>query len=235
MAALTGTQIVALARIYAQDVAGTGISDAQALDTLNDVLLALRDEHETANEAIVPASTSGLSFSAGETVKTTSISTLQDIVSAHPSNTNAANTILTPALERRTVGEILELLADEGDGTVSQGGSEWLYWAAERTDGGQPGTWRVLVYPALSVTRHLTIRGFTYQTIAALANTPDLDERLARDVARICALIWCPLLGRSESFVGGLLRWIKPELLERVGGATAYARSMPTRIAEREG
>lgn len=234
MAALTGTQIVALARLYAQDVAGTGISDAQALDTLNDLLLALRDEHETANEAIVPASTSGLSFSAGEVVKVTSITTLQDIVSAHPSNTNAANTILTDGLERKTVDEILEMLADDGDGTVPNGGSEWECWAAEKTDGGQPGTWRVMVYPALSVTRHLTIRGLTFQTLAALSNTPDLDERMARDVARVLALIWCPLLGRSEQFAQGLLRWIKPELLERVGGATAYARSMPRRVVERE-
>lgn len=235
MAALTGTQIVALARLYAQDD-GTnkGVSDADALLILNDVLLALRDEGEAANAKIVAASTSGLSFAAGETVKTTTSTDLMDIVSFHPSDTSGlpSSALLTPALERVTVEELRSMHEDGGDGVVAQAGTEWEAWAAEPVDGGPPGTWRVLVYPALSVARYAHVYALTYQTLSALSGTPDLDERQSRDVARLCALIWCPLLGRDEAFVRGILQWIPKGILDRVSGTTIAGFNMPSRVRE---
>lgn len=235
MAALTGTQIVALTRLYAQDD-GTnkGVSDADALLILNDVLLALRDESDAANPKIVAASTSGLSFAAGDTVKTTASTDFMDIVSLHPSDASSlpASNLLTPALERVTVEELREMHAAGGDGVVAQAGTEWEAWAAEPVDGGPPGTWRVLVYPALSVARYAHVYALTYQTLSALSGTPDLDERQSRDVARLCALIWCPLLGRDDAFVSGIARWLPKELLERVAGTTVAGFNMPSRVRE---
>lgn len=221
MAQMTGTTILALARVFAQDTATSSpaVGDTNALLLLNDVLLRYTGDVES-RDTIVAASTSGLTFAANEVVKETGAQDLYDhILSAHPSDTNAANTVLTPALTLWTVEEMLAAHRDEGDGSVSGSGTrEWQAYAWERVAAATAITGstalRVYVWPALGATRHLTIRVPKSVLLAALTDTPDLSQREARIVARLLAWEMARLHSRDEAFLQQILAPMPSKVLD---------------------
>lgn len=222
MALKTGTLILAKARLFAQDTAASpAVSDANALILLNDVLL--RFSGDVSNRShLVAASVSGLSFSADEAIKQTTLSVdyVDELLAAHPSDTNAANTVPTPALTLWTVDQMLDAYNDTGDGSLTGSGTEWQAWAWERVSvvggAGTQEQFRVYVYPALSVTRHLTLRVSRNVTISALTETPDLSLREADVVSRLLAWEMARLHTRDEAFLGQILAPIPEDILKRM-------------------
>ena len=223
MALKTGTLILSKARLLAQDTATSpAVSDANALILLNDVLLRFCGDVSNRSH-LVAASVSGLSFSANEAIKQTTLSGvdyIDELLAAHPSDTNAANTVPTPALELKTVDWMLDAYGDTGDGSLSGGGTEWQAWAWERVSvvggAGTQEQFRVYVYPALSAERHLTLRVSRNVTIAALTDTPDLSLREADIVARLLAWEMARLHTRDEAFLAQILAPIPEDVLKRM-------------------
>ncbi len=221
MAQMTGTQIVATARVFAQDTstAGPAVSDANALVLLNDVLVRFSGD-VAAKHSLLAASASGLTFSAGTAVKETSAQDLFDhILAAYESDANAVGAVLPPQLAHITVEEMLNLHNNNFDGTISAGGSSgWQAYAWERasSDFATTGTTviRVYVYPALNATRYMTVRVPKTILLAALAETPDLSRREGQIVSRLLAWEMARLHARDEAFLGQILAPVPQVVLD---------------------
>ena len=212
MAQRTGTQIVAKSRVIAQDTSTTqpAVSDANALILLNDVLVRFAGD-VTARHTLIPASSSGLTFAAGDAVKETSAQDLYDyIAAAYESDASSVGTVLPPEIPNITVQEMLDLHQNNFDGTVTGGGtSGWQFWAWEPVAGATAITGstalRVYVYPALGATRYMTLRVPKIIDLAALTDTPDLARRDADIVSRLLAWEMARLHARDEAFLGQIL------------------------------
>lgn len=229
MAQQTGTQVVALARLFAQDTATSNpaVSDANALLLLNDVLLRYAGD-VAGKQSLIPASTSGLTFAANAAVVETNASDLYDhILDAYPSNSTSNPTILPDGLSLWTVEQMLEAYRNEGSGTTTGSGTrEWQAYAWERVAAATAITGstslRVWVWPALAATRYLTIRVPKIVVLDALTDTPDLSRREAQIVARLLA--W--EMGRLHTRDDGFLQQILSPVPEAV--LNAYFESAKT-------
>lgn len=222
MAQMTGTSILSLARLFAQDTSTTqpAVSDPNGLLLLNDVLLRWTGDVK-ARHALIPASSSGLTFAANEAVKETSAQDLWDTIqAAYPSDSSSVPTVLPAELRNITVEEMLNLYDNDGSGTVTGSGTrEWQAWAWERVAGADAVTGstaiRVYVWPALAATRYLTLRVPKNVILAALTDTPDLTQREARTVARLLAWEMGRLHVRDTEFLQQILAPVPTEVLNK--------------------
>ena len=219
MAQPTAADVIAIARLLAQDTAfiAPAVSDADAVVLLADVLLRFEGDNAIKTQ-LLAASTSGLTFAAGDTVKTTSVD-VGELVAAHPSDTNAVNTLQCPALTLWTVREMLDKYEDTGGGTSATRASEFEAWAWEKVQEGtndatRTDKARVYVYPPLNRTRHLTVRNAAFNVVSATTTAIDLSPRDMRLVARFLAWEMARLHTRDEGFLNQILAPIPKKILE---------------------
>lgn len=215
MAQPTAADVIAIARLFSQDTSSVNpaVSDANAVVLLSDVLLRYTGDVDQ-KQRLLAASTSGLTFAAGDTVKTTSVD-VGELLSAHPSDTSAVNTLQTPALALWSVRDMLDAYNDSGSGTsVPAASSEFQAWAWEKVrEGTESEKARVYVYPPCSSTRHLTVREAQYSTVSATSSTVDLNPRAIRIVARFLAWEMARLHTRDEGFLSQILAPIPKEVM----------------------
>jgi len=233
VAQLTGTQIVALARLLCQDTStvSPAVTDAEALLLLNDVILRYNQDVE-AKENLVSATTSGLTFPAGTVVVTTSAD-VGEILSAHPSDSASVNALQTPSLALWTVREMLDAHSDAGAGTTPQGASsEFSAFAWEKVqEGTESEKARVYVWPALNRTRYLTLRTVPPTTLSALTGTPPVDERGGRIIARFLAWEMGRLHTQDDGFLQQILAPIPQQVLEAYFKSAMKSAWLPSTVA----
>lgn len=237
MAQLTGTTILARARVYAQDTATTNpaVSDANALILLNNVLIKWTGD-VMSKDSLIAASASGLTFASGDAVKeTTATDDLWDhILAAYESDSSSAGTVLPPQLQHMTVEEILALHNNNYDGTVTGGGaSGWQAYAWERVAASTGITGsvaiRVYVWPALGATRYMTIRVPKNVQLAALTDTPDISLRESEQVERLLAWEMARLHTRDDQWLQQILAPVPTDVLNRYfEGAKSHGWMQPT-------
>ena len=215
MAQPTAADAISIARIFAQDSAtiGPAVDDTTAVVLLADVLLRYNGDVEQ-KEQLLDAATSGMTFSAGDTVKTTSVD-VGELLAAHPSDSGSVNTLQTPALALWTVRDMLDAYNDSGSGTsVPAASSEFQAWAWEKVREGTPSEKaRVYVYPPCSRTRYLTLRNAPYTVVSSTSSTLDLNPRALRLVSRFLAWEMARLHTRDEGFLNQILAPIPKEVL----------------------
>jgi hypothetical protein len=228
---MTGTNILALARVWAQDNdvnSNFGVGAADALVLLN-ALLADWGTHFGVKNLYINGTTSGLSFSAGDVTKETDGSpTFLEIISAHPSKPGALSFPLAPPLERVTTEEIQAMLGYDGDVSLSPQAAEWTHFAAERSqDLGDESTstekWRIWAYPVINRARYMTLNVVPFYQITAITNIPDVDEGDARVIARLLAWEIARLKKEtSQVFLDSILSPLPKEVLQKMyrGGVT---------------
>lgn len=232
MAQPTVANIIADARVFAQDTATTNpaVSDANATILLQDVLLRYEGDVEQ-KEQLVSATTSGLTFAAGDTVKTTSVD-VGHLLAAFPSDSASVNTLQTPALALWTVRDMLDKYSDAGSGTsVPASSSEFSAWAWEKVAEGTPSEKaRVYAWPPLNRTRYLTLRQAPYSVITATSDTVDADSRKRKLLARLLAWEMARLHTRDESFLQQILAPIPAQVLNAYFQSGQKAKFLPSGI-----
>ena len=227
MAQRSGTNILALARVYAQDDDGANnyaVGASHALLLLNDVLMRF-----TANGLSKPkyigASVTGLTFASGDVYKETADNTgtamrITEFESFHPANSATLGFPTSPALQRVTVAEIVEMLGFDGDTALTPQASEWTHVAAEKTqDVTAAGVekWRVWAYPVINRTRYLTVRVPVYTQLAQISDVPDLEEVDANHVARLLAWEMARLKKEaSPAFLDSILAPVPKEVIQQM-------------------
>ncbi len=220
----TAQTIIDFARILSQDTATTNPacdSTSVCLPLLNDVLLRFEGDVDVKHK-LVSATTSGLTFAANDTVKTTSVD-VGELIAAFQSDSASVNTLQTPALALWTVREMLDKYSDTGSGTSVTGQArEFEAWAWEKVQEGADNTARsekarVYVWPPLNRTRYLTLRDAPYNVLTALTGDGsyvDLNPRSMRLVARFLAWEMARLHTRDEAFLNQILAPIPKKVLE---------------------
>jgi len=241
MAQETGTQILARARVIAQDNDGSGnyaVSAADALVLLNDVLYALSNNARVKPKWIA-ATTSGLTFNAGDSSALAALSAteMNEIESFHPSNSSSLTYPISPALTRVSVQTILEMLNYDGDHALAQGASEWTHVAAEspQSDTAASGAdkWRVWAYPVINRTRYLTMRVPVAVQITAIGDYPDLGHYDSRVVSSLLAYEIAKLKKEtSGDFLNNILRRVPKEILDVVYGGAILGSQLQDRVAQ---
>jgi len=233
----TGTEILARARIYAQDndsASNFSVNAGSALIMLNDILVSLSNNAKT-KPKWVGASASGLTFTAGLSSKvTTSDINATEIGSFHQSNSATATAPFSPAIQRITVQEMLDLLGYDGDNALSSGGTEWTHVAAEKAQdltAAGVEVWRVWAYPVLNRTRYMHLNIPAPVTISAIGDKPDLDTVDSRVVSRLLAYDMARLNKESSAdFLNGILRGVPREVLDVVYGGAVRGGQLQDRV-----
>ena len=240
MAQRTGTNILSLARVYAQDndaSSNFAVGANDALLLLNDVLMRW-SFNVRSKPKYVAATTTGLSFSAGDVYKETGDNTgttmrISEFESFHPAASSALAFPLPDALRRVTVDEIRALLGYDGDNTLSAAAPEWTHVAAEKTqDATAAGAekWRVWAYPVINRTRHLTVRAAVYTQLALISDIPDIEEADANVIARFLAWEIARLKKESDAkFLDSILAPVPPEVVQQMHGGALYNAQLQDR------
>jgi len=211
----TAADVISVARLFAQDTASVNpaVSDSNAVVLLADVLLRFEGDSDV-KQQLLSATSSGLMFAAGDTVKTTSVD-VGELLAAHPSDSASVNTLQSPALALWTVREMLDRYEDTGSGTSATRASEFEAWAWEKVrESSNSEKARVYVWPPLNRTRYLTVRNAPYNVVTATSDTVDLNPRNMRLVARFLAWEMARLHTRDEGFLNQILAPIPKKVLE---------------------
>ena len=242
MAQETGTLILARARIFAQDNdanSNYAVNAADALILLNDILVSLSN-----NVRVKPkwmgASVSGLTFTAGQEsiVSGTGMNPVTEIESFHQAASSTLAFPVSPAIQRVSVQEILQMFQYDGNNALQQGAAEWTHVAAEKsqTDTAASGVekWRVWAFPVINTTRSLHIRYPAPVTIAAIGDYPDLDTVDSRLVSRLLAYEMARLKKEvSQEFLNGILAPVPKEVLNQVYGGAVRSSQLQDHVIQR--
>lgn len=238
----TGTLILARARVFAQDNAANSnyaVSDADALILLNDILRTFA-HNVKAKPEWVPASSSGLTFAAGVAVKITTSDVglgASEIESFHQSGTSSISYPLSPAIERVSVQQIMEMFDYDGDTAIGPQASEWTHIAAEKahsdTAGGQE-RWRVWAYPVIDRTRYVHIRIPSQVSITALTDTPDIDTTDSTIISRFLAYEIAKLKKETtQAFLDNIIATVPKELKAQMYGAAVRNSQLQDHVIQR--
>jgi hypothetical protein len=235
----TGTEILARARIKAQDNDASqnyAVSDATALILLNDILVAVSNDVEV-KPKWVAASTSGLTFTSGTASKvTTADVNATEIESFHQSGSSSITHPLPPALKRISVQEIMELFGADGDTTLGPTASEWTHVAAEKSQSDTSSGvehWRVFAYPVINRTRYIHLRVPAPVTISALTDKPDVATVNSRVLSSLLAYKIAKLKKEtSPSFLQGILEDVPAEVVRSAFGSGVRRSQLQDRIAQ---
>jgi hypothetical protein len=219
----TGTAILARARIIAQDNGtnfAVGASDALIL--LNDVLVTLNNNGAT-KPKWVGASVSGLTFAAGESSHVSTFLSTDDIITEVESFHQAAASTFaapaSPAIERITVQEMLDMLNYDGDHALTGSATQWTHVAMEKAQSDTSGAdtafieqLRVWAFPVIGQARSIHMRVPVPVTISAITKTPNLDNVDTRIASQILAYKIAKLKKEtSQAFLDNILRDIPQE------------------------
>lgn len=236
----TGTEILARARILAQDndsASNFSVNAANALILLNDILVSLSN-NQRVKPKWVGASASGLTFTSGTASKvTTADINATEIESFHQSSSSTASAPFSPAIERVSVQEILEMLDYDGDTALAPSASEWTHVAAEKSQeltATGVEVWRVWAYPVINRTRHIHIRVPAPVTIGNIGDKPDLDTVDSRLVSRLLAYEIARLnKENSAEFLNAILKPVPQDILNTVYGGAIRASQLQDHVIQR--
>lgn len=241
MAQETGTEILARARIIAQDNdanSNFAVGAADALSLLNDILVSLSN-NQRAKTKTIAATTSGLTFASGDVSKvTTADIDATEFESFHQSNSSALSYPLSRAIERVTVQEMLEMLRFDGNTALSTGGSEWTHVAAEKTQDDTQASgverWRVWGYPVINTTRHMTVKAIVPVTISTITFYPDIDTVDSRVVSRLLGYEIARLKKEvTQEFLNNILRFVPQNILDMVYGGAVRGNQLQSHVIQR--
>ena len=238
----TGTEILARARIFAQDNdanSNYAVSAADALILLNDVLVSLSNNVRVKPKWIA-ATTTGLTFASGDTSALMTISggVPTEVESFHQSASSSLTYPISPAIERVSVQEMLELLQYDGTTALSAQAADWTHVAAEKSQSDTAvGTgvekWRVWGFPVINRTRHMTIRAPMPVTIATIGLYPELDTVDSRVVSRLLAYEIARLKkDTSQGFLDGILTGVPKNVLPSSYGGALRSSQLQDRIVQ---
>jgi len=235
VAQLTGTQIVALARVYAldNDTSNQSCVDADALLLLNPILNRWA-VNVRGKPSQLAATTTSLTFGAGVVERDSAALELDGILAAYQAASNTDTTgPFPPELRRRSVEEIRMLINDTTNKGTTQGGGGtlWQYFAAEQLK--DSGLLRVYVWPPLSAAASMTLKVAVPYTISALSGTPDVSQGDAGIIARYLAWEMAALQRVDDAVLNRILfmvpGWIKVAMSEgtqkEAGRAAGQARA----------
>lgn len=237
----TGTQILSRARIKCQDNdanSNFAVSDADALVLLNDILVSLSND-VAVKPKWVAASVSGLTFTSGVATKlTTADINATEIESFHQSNSDAITFPPSPAIQRVSVQEIMDMFDFDGQTTVGPAASEWTHVAAEKaqndTSAGGVEMWRVWAYPVINTTRYIHLRVPAPVTISGLTEKPDVDTVNSRVLSSILAFKMALLKKEtSQTFLDGIAREIPPDVFQAAFGAAVRRSQLQDSVVRR--
>ena len=228
----TGTQMLALARIRAQDAdtANPAVSDAQALSLLNDILTDWYGEG-TSRRVHLAASSSGATFAAGACTALLS-GEIESVGAAYQSASSSVTEPVGEPLRRIGVEDIKTLLGPQDDGTflAAGAGEDFDCWAIEPFSSGT-SLWRIHVHPRLAVEKHLTLEIATSAPMSALSETPPLTRRDAAIVTRFLAWEMARLQKRPADFLDQLLARIPSDAMSRFKNAATLKGQPRVRAA----
>ena len=227
----TGTQILALARIRAQDndTVNPAVSDTAALALLNDILIEYRGEG-VARRTYMAASATGMTFAAD--ASTAVIPITAEVESVSEAYQSGASSVAQPTgepLRRISVTDMKALLGALDDGTFNGSGSgeDWDCWAIEPISDGT-NLWRIYVHPRLAVQKYLTLEVTTSAPMAALSENAGLTRRDANIVTKFLAWEMARLQKRPAEFLDQILaRMPKDALTLYKNAATLHGQSRP--------
>lgn len=235
----TGTQILDYARNLAgdNDSSNYGVSASFALDMLNDILLVWSDSiHNRANR--ISATTSGLTFTAGQVVKTVTAGVdMAAITSAHQSSSASINTPLSPPIEHIKPEEMSALIDDDGTGTAAstrQSSQDWQYWSYEKTADEQD-QFRVSVWPPRNATTYMTLVAPVRLSIAAIGNTPDVSPVHAYYISRILGWEIARYNEMPDQWCDRIVSRVPPEIMQPFLGRAVRVSQQQGYIREVEG
>lgn len=239
MAQETGTQILARARIIAQDNdanSNYAVGAATALILLNEVLVSLNNNSKTKTKTIA-ASTTGLTFASGESSHLISGVDITEFETFHASNSSSYTPPLSDPLFRITVQEMFSLLGYDGDNTLQATASDWTYVAAEKTqdDTGASGAekWRVYGWPVINRTRSMHVKAIVPVTITSITDYPDIDGVDSRIISRLLAYeIACLKKETSQQFLNNIISKVPREMLPQNYGAAARQAQLQDFVEE---
>lgn len=226
MAQMTGTEILALARLHAQDQGSSpAVVDADALLLLNDHLLRWGQDVDV-RVTDLSAASSGCTVPAGASNVVLTDTTIEDILTFHPSAGNTVSYPLSPPLGPSRVG-VDRIWAEynrivPGNQQVISG-NQWTLWACER-DTENSDAWNVHVYPALTTQGFATLRVTKRLAINALTDTPDITYRAGRIVARLLAWDMAHKQKQNDNaWLDGILMPIPQQVLTKWFGQARFA------------
>lgn len=213
------SQIISLARIWAQDndsASNYGVSTTTAQSILN--TLASNWMHQVLKRPqYVAATSSGLTFAAGDTSKVTGGSVnYEEIEAAYQASSSALTFPLNVPLQRVTVPEIIEMYGLVPGQAVNQQSGQWRYFAAEKT-GDQIDLFRVWVFPALNATSYMTMKLMLGDNPTGGADTIDIPYEHGVHLARFLAADMATLINRTE-LVEGILSVVPSQYRQMMAG-----------------
>jgi hypothetical protein len=227
VARILASTAITEARVIAQDDDTNNnyaVSDTKALAILN-FILADWSTNIGARSTYIPASNSGLTWSAGDVTKVMSgtPSTFLAIEAIHPHGSNSLTYPLAPPLERVTVEQMMEMLQYDGDNALAQQASEWTHYAAEVVNSDQAGDtslydlWRIWAYPVINRTRHMVMKVVPLIQCAASTKNIDLDEGDSRIVVKLLAWEMARLKKEnSQEFLNNILSMVPKEIINKM-------------------
>jgi hypothetical protein len=233
----TGTQILQYARYLAGDNdTNLGVDATYALELLNDILHVWSDSIVN-RPTRISATTSGLTFAAGEVYKEVGASVdCAAFVSVHQSNTASILTPLAAPLEYIKPEEMALLIDDDGSGSLAasqQQAGDWSFWSYEKTADVQD-RYRVFVWPPLNRTAYLTAVAPVQLELAAIANTPDVSPVHSRYISRILAWEIARHNEMPESWSDRIISRVPPEIMQPFLGRAVRATQQAGSIRQSE-
>lgn len=236
----TGTQILSRARIKCQDNdanSNFAVSDADALVLLNDILVSLSND-VAVKPKWVSASSSGLTFTSGVATKlTTADINATEIESFHQSNSDAITFPPSPAIQRVSVQEIMEMFDFDGQTTVGPAASEWTHVAAEKAQNDTASgveVWRVWAYPVINQTRYIHLRVPAPVTISTLTDKPDVDTVNSRVLSSLLAYKMALIKKEtSQTFLQGIISDVPDEVFKAAFGSAVRRSQLQDSVVRR--
>lgn len=227
------TALIAQARIYCQDddaSSNYAVSDTKAGSLLTPVV-SRWIQNVLQRPVYANASTTGLSFSAGDYTKVmTADLNYEEFADAFQVADNSTLYAVTPPLERKSVNFIREMYNLQPGDTPPQSGTTWQLWGAEKV-GNATDDWRIWVYPALSVAAYLTV---LVNTSDATATTPDIPYEHGDYVSRYLAFEMGRLKKEaSREWLNGIIEPIPVKFQTMYGGEAIHDQQRQDCVIER--
>lgn len=230
MAQLTGTLILAYARIDAQDTStvNPGVTDAQGLILLNGILTAWFRNQES-RASYLSATASGLTVNANSQTATSSATSIAQVAEAYQATAVGTTQPTTPPLKLISPDE-MRAKYNDADGAFTGSSGSWTHFAWEF----EKDTAKVIayVYPVLNTNAYLLTKCVLHQQLAALGNTPDLSEVDGFYISKFLGAKIAKLCDRDDSFIQSILSEIPKEIKDRLPDSAFWNLSAKDRVVD---
>jgi hypothetical protein len=210
--ALTG--IIGQARIDCADTdeVDPAVEDDIYTSIINEYYLLWHQKVERRTTEVSPTD-SGLTFTAGLTVVTTTPTDWIEIVEAYV--VSAAGDVFGTPMEIVEPATILRLQqSDATPGTPTR--VAFTRIASSTTS--DIGKWRAFVHPIPDATTYVGLLVRAWPTLlSSPTDTPDVTELEAYTIARLAAAKVAGIFGEDQEFIGNILRDVPDQILSQIG------------------